>query len=74
MFPTGTPVPLTLFEAVSYSRLVVTHFLDSRVLVTNRRTPLKDGISFRELPGQLSSHRGVRAETVLWILILQIGW
>jgi hypothetical protein len=41
MFPSGTPVPLTLFETVSYSPLVVIHFLDSRILVTNRRTSLK---------------------------------
>jgi hypothetical protein len=74
MFPSGTPVPLTLFETVSYSPLVVTYFLDSRILVTNRRTSLKDGISYRESPEEQSTHLGVRAETESWILIHQIGW
>jgi hypothetical protein len=74
MFPSGTPVPLTLFETVSYSPLVVIHFLDSRILATNRQTSLRDGISYRESPEEKSTLLGVRAETRSWILIQQIGW
>jgi hypothetical protein len=41
MFPSGTPVPLTLVETVSYSPVVVIYFLDSRILATNQRPRLK---------------------------------